>query len=90
MVLENTSADHARGFRLLRGATPEAELREVYVDPPGDGDGRVAAVTPLLSRFFQWIERQQPARPDFRDGLRVQQLLDAARRSHETTHWLSV
>jgi predicted dehydrogenase len=90
MVLENTSADHARGFRLLKGAAGEAELREVYVDPPGAGDGRVAAVAPLLSRFFQWMERQEPARPDFRDGLRVQQLLDAARRSHETTHWLAV
>ena len=47
-------------------------------------DGRIAVVSRLTSRFADWIDNGTAASPDFGDGLRVQQLLSAARRSHES------
>ena len=45
-------------------------------------DGRTAPVSRLAKRFLDAIENGALAQPDFAAGYRVQQLIDAAQRSH--------
>ena len=47
-------------------------------------DGRIGPVSRLAARFLDAIDTGKPAKPDIRDGYRVQQLIDAARRSHKS------
>ncbi len=83
LILENQGADYIDGFRLSRGRRGEQVL-ETLVRPharPGR-DGRVAATAGLLKRFAAWINGGSSAEPNFEQGLRVQRLIDAARRSN--------
>ena len=85
LVLDNPGGDYMRGFELIYGKRPAAALAPIPVDDPIDAqypDGRIAPVSRLASRFFDAIEGGAPARPDFAAGYRVQQLIDAAQRSH--------
>jgi predicted dehydrogenase len=93
LVLENLSRDYMRGFRLLHCRRPAATLMPVDVTDPEEGlweDGRVLPVSRLARSFFNWIELGKPARPDFRDGLRVQELIAAAQRSHQGDGWVEI
>jgi len=85
LVLDNAGADYMRGFRLLYGKRPAAALTHIPVEDPIDAqypDGRIAPVSRLAHRFFDAIEGGAAAEPDFSAGYRVQQLIDAAQRSH--------
>jgi predicted dehydrogenase len=86
IVLENSASDYAAGFRLLMGTRESNRLEEVTVNRSWEGcaDGRVAPVARLIRRFVDWAIDGRPASPDFKTGLRVQCLLDAARKSSET------
>lgn len=91
LVLENPTLDYVRGFRLLYGTRGSNCLEVVCVDAgEGDGspDGRVAAVGRLVDRFVNWVITGERSTPCFLDGLRVQGLLEAARRSHEAGCWV--
>lgn len=93
LVLFNPTADYMRGFELYHARRPAAALTRIDVYDPIDAqypDGRIAPVSRLAKRFFDAIENGTPARPSFADGYRVQVLIDAARRSHETGTWISV
>lgn len=93
LILFNPTADYMRGFELYHARRPEAALTRVAVQDPIDAqypDGRIAPVSRLAKRFFDAIENGTPARPSFADGYRVQVLIDAARRSHETGTWVSL
>jgi predicted dehydrogenase len=82
--LENVTADYMSGFRLLHGTRNSGRMEQIAGGAPLAGvDGRIAAVSRLTSRFADWIDKGTAANPDFRSGLRVQQLISAARRSHE-------
>lgn len=91
LVLDNSTPDYARGFRLLYG-TRASNRPEVISS--GEGleagrcDGRIAAVACLVERFVSWVENGIPSRPSFKEGLRVQSLLEAARRSRESGCWV--
>ncbi|HKN01897.1 MAG TPA: Gfo/Idh/MocA family oxidoreductase [Candidatus Binataceae bacterium] len=90
LALLNDGPDYMRGFRLLHGRRPATVLAPVYVDDKLEhafDDGRVAPASRLAARFLDAIERGNDARPDFSAGYRVQCLLDAARRAHQTGHW---
>ncbi len=85
LVLINTSADYMRGFELWHAKRPAATLERVTVDDPIDAlfdDGRTAPVSRLAKLFLDAIESGGNAQPDFAAGYRVQQLIDAAQRSH--------
>jgi predicted dehydrogenase len=85
LVLHNKGADYMRGFDLFRAKRPAAELARIAVDDPADAgqpDGRIAPVSRLAKRFLDAIETNTLAQPDFAAGFRVQQLIDAAQRSH--------
>jgi predicted dehydrogenase len=85
VVLDNPTSDYANGFRVYLGTREASALREIFgetaeVAPPGDG--RIGAVSRVARRFLDWMEGGLPASPRFRDGLRVQNLIEAAFRSH--------
>jgi predicted dehydrogenase len=85
LVLVNPGPDYMRGFELLLAKRPAAALERIPADDPADAqypDGRIAPVSRLAKRFLDAIETGVPARPDFAEGYRVQQLIDAAQRSH--------
>jgi len=85
MVLENPTPDYMHGFTLRYGTRNEGGLTEVAVPVPRDdvwpNDGRIYVVSRLAARFVGWALGGAPARPNFRDGMRVQMLVEAARRS---------
>jgi predicted dehydrogenase len=85
LVLLNTSADYMRGFELWHAKRPATALERVTVEDPVDAlfaDGRTAPVSRLAKLFIDAIESGGAAQPDFAAGFRVQQLIDAAQRSH--------
>jgi predicted dehydrogenase len=96
LKLHNPTADYMRGFVLTHARRPGA-LAAVPVDDPLDAqfpDGRIAPLSRLASRFLDAIEgapRYRPnAAPGFAAGYRVQELIDAAQRSHKQGAWVEV
>ncbi len=90
LVLENTSPDYMRGFRLMQAVRP-GELTRVEVsssDPDPWSDGRILPVSRLVRRFADWIEHARKAKSDFSAGLRVQILLEAVTLAHRTGRWV--
>jgi predicted dehydrogenase len=93
LVLNNTASDYMRGFELLYGKRPTAALAHITVEDPADAqypDGRIAPVSRLAKSFLDAIEKGGSAQPDFVAGFRVQQLIDAAQRSHRDGKMLDV
>jgi predicted dehydrogenase len=87
LVLTNATPDYMRGFELLYAKRPAPALSPVVVDDPADrnfSDGRIAPVSRLAKGFLDAIETDTPASPGFAEGYRVQQLIDAAQRSHRS------
>jgi predicted dehydrogenase len=85
LVLHNPSSDYMRGFDLFYAKRPTAAMARITIEDKLDAqyeDGRITSVSRLAKRFLDAIESGVSMRPDFRDGYRVQQLLDAAERSH--------
>ena len=85
LKLVNRGKDYMRGFELLHARRPATALAAVPVDDPLDAqypDGRIAPVSRLAQRFLDAVENRGQARPGFAEGFRVQQLIDAAQRSH--------
>jgi predicted dehydrogenase len=94
LTLVNETTDYMRGFRLMLGQRPAAALSDISVvdevDRQFPSDGRIAPVSRLAARFLDEIKRGAPSRNGFREGLRVQALLDTARRANELGHWLDI
>lgn len=89
LVLNNPTQDYMRGFTVHHARRPGAELAPVAVDDdPLDrqypAEARIAPVSRLAGRFLDAIERKSAVSPGFAEGHRVQMLLDAVRRSHES------
>ena len=85
LVLNNAGTDYMRGFELLYAKRPATVVTHVGVDDPFDAqypDGRIAPVARLAKLFIDAIEKGGAAEPDFAAGYRVQQLIEAAQRSH--------
>jgi predicted dehydrogenase len=86
LTLEKTSASWARGFELTlrtkNGAMEPVSVPAPACDPAWDE--RVVLVKSLAERFIAWQRGSAPARPDFADGVRVQQLIELARKSSES------
>lgn len=84
LVLWNTTSDYMRGFRLLHAKRPAMALEEIdgLNEPDPYPDGRIAPVARLATRFLDAIENGTEPSPGIQAGVRVQDLIDAARRSH--------
>lgn len=92
LMLINETADYMRGFRLLHARRP-GTLVSIEVSDPLDGgfaDGRIAPVSRLAARFLDAIEAGTASAPGLSAGYRVQQLMAAARRSHDLGGWIDV
>ncbi len=98
--LVNSTRDYLDGFT-LHCVNRQGEVPLQFADQPESTslarakdaaakDGRIRAVAGLLRRFADAIEKGTAARPDFRDGLRVQRLLEASRDSQATGNWIDV
>jgi predicted dehydrogenase len=86
LVLSNVTSDYMRGFELWHAKRPAAALERIAVEDPDEAryaDGRIAPVSRLAKLFLDAIEEGGGAEPDFAAGYRVQQLIDAAQRSHK-------
>ena len=93
IALVNQTADYMRGFELLYARRPAQALSRLVLEDPDDhhfADGRILPVARLASRFLDAIEGGGAASPSFSDGYRVQQLIDASRRSHDLGRWIDV
>jgi predicted dehydrogenase len=94
LTLVNTTPDYMRGFELRVARRPAAELTPVEVEDPVDrhfpADGRIAPVSRLAAGFLDAIESGCQAVPGFAEGLRVQVLLNTARRANTLGHWLDI
>jgi len=84
-ILDNPTPDHAGPFTLSLDRVP------LLTDPATEGsDGRVTAVASLARKFLDAVRRRSHTSPDLGDGLRVQELLDAAVRSARRDDWVKV
>ena len=94
LTLINPTADYMRGFELHFARRPATALARVEIDDPVDGlfpaDGRIAPVSRLAAAFLDAIVEKRTAVPGFAEGLRVQALLEAARRASNEGGWLEV
>jgi predicted dehydrogenase len=92
LVLENPGRDYMRGFELRLAVRPH-DFMHVVIDLEDSDvweDGRVLPSSRIVNRFLDWIQHGKPSEPNFTTGLRVQCLLEDARRSHETGQWVEV
>jgi predicted dehydrogenase len=94
LTLFNETADYMRGFRLSVGHRPAIALTPIEVDDPLDrafpADGRIAPVSRMATAFLDGVETGRPTAISFTEGLRVQALLDAARRANHLGLWLDL
>jgi predicted dehydrogenase len=91
MVLENSTLDYARGFRLWLGTREAPRLESIELeDSGGHPDGRVQPVSRIAARFVQAIPSGARVVPGFEEGLRVQILSDTVRLAHELGSWQDV
>ena len=92
LVLHNPGTDYMRGFELFHARRP-APFERIPAEDPVDAkypDGRIAPVSRLVKLFLDAIENRSAATPGFAEGHRVQVLIDAARRSHQSGSWIDV
>jgi predicted dehydrogenase len=92
--LINDTADYMRGFRLSVVRRPAGVMTPMEVVDPVDlrfpSDGRIAPVSRLAAGFLDAVENGQPTSVGFSQGVRVQALLDTARRANNLGRWLDI
>ena len=87
LFLINPTTDYMRGFELTVARRLSDKLERIEVIDPDEykyPDSRIAPVSRLARRFIDTIEGKGRAMPGFAEGFRVQQLIEAARRSHDS------
>jgi len=91
LLLENTSADYARGFQLFLGTRDTKRLEPIEAkSDDAHTDGRVYPVSRIAGRFIRAIQGGEKVCPNLDDGLRTQKLLDAVRLAHQSGSWEGV
>lgn len=80
LTLSNNSGDFARGFQLH--VSKNGEPATCLVGPTsGQGDGRCPMVAKMVTDFVDCVVEGKPMNPGLNEGLRVQELIEAAARS---------
>jgi predicted dehydrogenase len=93
LVLANPTGDYFRGFTLMQGYRGEDRLQPIPAADAGSdvsGDSRIAPVSRLVRRFLDACENGAAASPGLAEGYRVQYLIDAAQRAHESGRWIDI
>lgn len=90
ILLQNNSNNFVDNFELTINS-----LKEIYENKSDDllrsqhdelEDSRVKVIQPIAERFIHWCNTGVAAKPDFQDGLRVQELIEMARASDSQFH----
>jgi predicted dehydrogenase len=89
LILENTGKDYARGFGLTF-RNREGLVEQLPPEPQSLEDGRIEAGARLVTRFLDAALGGPMCRPGLEEGLRVQHLIEAARRSDAEGCWRAV
>jgi len=85
MILQNVSNDFVDNFELTVNSPKGTQ--KIKSDRIPDSsydkseDSRVKVIKPIVERFINWCNTGVAAKPDFQDGLRVQELIEMARTS---------
>ena len=86
LILQNENDSYVDGFELIfanRKRVEKIKGDNSYGLPRDDSeDPRVRVVKPIAERFLHWCSKGVASKPDFRDGLRVQELIELARISN--------
>ena len=87
ITLQNTSSDFVNNFELIvntKEGYRKIQHNKILNTPNNESeDPRVKMIIPLAERFVSWCNNGIEAKPDFQDGLRVQELIDIARVSSQ-------
>ena len=90
MVLQNISNDFIDNFELILSTSKGIEKikSDIFLDSLHDEseDSRVKVIRPIAERFINWCNTGISAKPDFCDGLRVQELIEMARISNSKSN----
>jgi len=90
LVLENKEKDYMTGFSLvLRKNQKEYLILKEFKNPPVC-DGRFFSVKAMLERFLKAVSKNQEFSPNFKNGARVQGLIEAIYQSDKEKHWIKV
>lgn len=87
IFLENRTANFVDGFELRINKMGEIKrilpqnLVDVIIDK--SEDPRIKIVLPIARRFIDWCNYGNNTKPNFKDGLRIQKLIEEARASIE-------
>ena len=84
LILENNKNDFVDNFQIF--LKNEKGVEKIKVENSNSSweqneDSRIKVVSPIIDRFIQWCNTGKPAKPDFEDGMRIQELIDMARKS---------
>lgn len=83
--LENNSADVIDGFELNDISQNKIKKIEIANNlklyQNEFEDSRVKVIKLIAEKFIQWCNTGTPSKPDFQDGLRVQELIEIVRKS---------
>jgi len=86
IILQNVTNNFVDDFELTVNTVKEAEkikpkkIHNTSIDE--SDDPRVKIIKPIAERFINWCNTGVTAKPDFQDGLRVQELIEMARDSN--------
>lgn len=94
LILKNQTSDYVYGFQLFAGKRADRRLKQIGETEHSPfiawQDGRIWAVSKLVGRFAEWIQKgKRTPGPNFEDGLRVQKLLEKARESNRKGSWVN-
>lgn len=83
IILENQTKDFVDNFevKLIREGKTEIIEPNIQLESDPSDDPRVKIVQRLAERFVEWYNTGKASKPDFEDGLRVQELIEIARKS---------
>lgn len=93
LTLINRTADYFRGFELNHARRDDDALQPAAIagaDADPFPDSRIMPAARLARRFIDACENGGQPSPGFAEGYRVQVLIDAARRAHESERWIGV
>jgi len=83
IILQNNSNDFVDNFELtvntLKGPQKIKPDKSLNFSHDESEDPRVKVIKPVAERFINWCNTGVAAKPDFQDGLRVQELIEMAR-----------
>ncbi len=88
-IYECAIPEELRGFRKVLTGPAHPDYGN-FCEGAGHGTGYQDQIIIEARDFLKAIETRTPVWPTFRDGLAVQQVIDAAWKSHRTRQWVAV